>query len=149
MKKAVDDNYDLRWAWLDIPDPPSLHHAGLDKIVEAMDEDDPRWWPHVEVERHLLMMADAHRERVLSLKDREEVTYRTLYRRIRFGKQRAEVRKDDIAGCLRTARGGSSRQMVVRAGNGQIKMRHMTAREYARLQGVPDSYPILLMRFKL
>ena len=69
-------------------------------------------------------------------------SYCTMYRRVREGKQRAEIRKDGIAGCLRTARGGSSRQMLVRVGKGKIEMRLMTPREYARLQGVPDDYPI-------
>lgn len=32
--------------------------------------------------------------------------------------------------------------MLVRAGEGTIKMRLMTPREYARLQGVPDNYPL-------
>ena len=72
----------------------------------------------------------------------DEISYRTFYRRRRHGQQRADVRRDDIAGCLRTAVGGSSRQFVLRAGEGQIRMRTMTPREYARLQGVPDHYPI-------
>ena len=67
-----------------------------------------------------------------------------MYRRVRHGKQRAELRKDGLAGCLRTARGGSSRQMLVRVGKKSIQMRLMTPREYARLQGVPDDYPIPL-----
>ena len=32
--------------------------------------------------------------------------------------------------------------MLVAAGKGNIKMRHVTPREYARLQDVPDNYPI-------
>src|SRR3972149_399496 len=63
--------------------------------------------------------------------------------RIRNGQQRAEVRNQDTAGCLRTARGGSAIQFLIRAGKGRIDMRRMTPREYARLQGVPDDYPIL------
>ena len=36
-----------------------------------------------------------------------------LYRRIRDGVQRAEVRFDGVAGCLRVPTGGSSREMIV------------------------------------
>ena len=54
----------------------------------------------------------------------------------------AEVRHDDLSGCLRTAVGGSGKQFLIKAGRGNIKMRTMTAREYARLQGVPDEYSI-------
>ena len=51
-----------------------------------------------------------------------------------------EIRNDDIAGCLRTARGGSSRQAVVEAGRGAARVRWMTPREYARLQGAPEGF---------
>ena len=39
---------------------------------------------------------------------------------------------------MRTARGGSSIQAVVVSRNGQIRVRHMTGLEYARLQGAGD-----------
>ena len=52
----------------------------------------------------------------------------------------AELRTDGIAGCLRTPRGGSSKQILVRAGNGGWGVRLLTPREYARLQGVRDSF---------
>jgi DNA (cytosine-5)-methyltransferase 1 len=59
-------------------------------------------------------------------------------RRIREGTTRVEVRFDGIAGCLRTANGGSARQIVVVIQDGILRMRWMTPREYARLQGAPD-----------
>ena len=46
-----------------------------------------------------------------------------------------EIRADGIAGCLRTARGGSSKQALVEAGAGELRVRWMTAREYARAAG--------------
>ena len=66
----------------------------------------------------------------------------TIFRRKRHGKTRAEIRFDGIAGCLRTPRGGSARQIVIIVDAGQLKMRWMSPREYARLQGAGD-YPIL------
>ena len=59
---------------------------------------------------------------------------------MRGGSQRAEVRLDGAAGCLRTPRGGSSRQTVVVADRGVIRSRLLTPREGARLMGLPDSY---------
>jgi DNA (cytosine-5)-methyltransferase 1 len=47
----------------------------------------------------------------------------------------AEVRADGIAGCLRTPRGGSSRQILIEAGNNRVRSRYMTPLEYARLMG--------------
>jgi len=107
-----------------------------------MSDQDSRWWPDDEVKRHLNMMKKSHRERVEQLVPGEQFSYRTFFRRRREGQQRAEVRNDDLSGCLRTAVGGSGKQFLIRAGRGSIKMRVMTPREYARLQGVPDEYPI-------
>ena len=56
--------------------------------------------------------------------------------------QRAEVRHDDLSRCLRTAVEGSGKQFLIKAGKGNVKMRTMTPKEYARLQDVPDEYPI-------
>jgi DNA (cytosine-5)-methyltransferase 1 len=78
----------------------------------------------------------------MQLVNQDVVTYRTFFRRRRATAQRAEVRHDDIAGCLRTAVGGSGKQFLLQLGHGSIKMRTMTPREYARLQGVPDHFPI-------
>jgi DNA (cytosine-5)-methyltransferase 1 len=55
---------------------------------------------------------------------------------------RAEVRFDGLAGCLRTPKGGSARQIVIVAQNGKLRMRWMNPREFARLQGVPD-FPLV------
>lgn len=121
---------------------PEKGHYSLKVAIEQLESEDPRWWNQVEVKRHLDMMTDTTRDYLLELRQQSTPVYRTMYRRIRNGMQRAEVRKDEIAGCLRTATGGSSRQMLVRAGNGAIDMRVMTPREYARLQGVPDDYPL-------
>jgi DNA (cytosine-5)-methyltransferase 1 len=64
----------------------------------------------------------------------------TGYRRTRGGCQRLEVRFDGIAGCLRTAGGGSSKQVVVEVEGDRVRTRLLSPREAARLQGLPDSY---------
>lgn len=142
LRRSVEENNDLRWFHIDIADPPPLLTTGLSEFMESLAEDDERWWTEGEVQRHLEMMTPLHRDRVEELRSRDQYSFRTFYRRRRNQRQRAEVRKDDVAGCLRTAVGGSSRQFVVRVGRGQVRMRLMTAREYARLQGVPDDYEI-------
>lgn len=142
LRKSIIANKDLRWFYNAIPEPPPLNTSGLSAIIEPMDESDSRWWPAEKVERHLAMMEASHRERVERLAQGQRFSYRTFYRRRRQGQQRAEVRPDDLSGCLRTAIGGSGKQFLIRAGQGSIRMRVMTPREYARLQGVPDEYPI-------
>jgi len=142
LKKSIIANKDLQWFYNEMPNPPPLKSVGLTETIEPMNDSDSRWWPDNEVERHIAMMKETHRERVEKLTQGEQFSYRTFFRRRREGQQRAEVRKDDLSGCLRTAVGGSGKQFLIRAGQGSIKMRVMTPREYARLQGVPDEHPI-------
>ena len=142
LKRSIIANKDLRWFYNEIPEPPILKSAGLAEIVESMSDSDSRWWSDDEVKRHLVMMKESHRERVEQLAQGQQFSYRTFFRRRREEQQRAEVRDDDLSGCLRTAVGGSGKQFLIRAGKNSIKMRVMTPREYARLQGVPDEYPI-------
>lgn len=142
LRRGLIANHDLKWFYTELPAPPPLRKSGLSEIIEQMNDDDSRWWNEDEVKRHFDMMSKPHQQMVKLLIDGSYVSYRTFYRRRRVEQQRTEVRHDDIAGCLRTAVGGSGKQFLIKAGNGQLKMRTMTPREYARLQGVPDNYPI-------
>ena len=144
LRRLIRDNDCIRWAHLDIPEPPLYKNRGFsDGVVEELFSDDPRWWPREKVEKHLAMMPPLHLDMVQDLAKRKRWTAKTFYRRRRSTGQKAEVRSDDIAGCLRTAVGGSGIQFLVSAGNGSIRMRTLIPREYARLQGVPDSFPIV------
>jgi DNA (cytosine-5)-methyltransferase 1 len=142
LEKAIADNQDLRWNFSEVPPLPERVKTNVSHVIENLSDDDSRWWVEDQVQRHLDMMTSINLDYLRALQDLPDYSYCTMYRRIREGKQRAELRKDGIAGCLRTATGGSSRQMLVRVGGGKMKMRLMTPREYARLQGVPDHYPI-------
>jgi DNA (cytosine-5)-methyltransferase 1 len=142
LEKAIMANQDLSWHFLEVPSLPKRVKTNVSCIVEHIPDDDVRWWLNDEVSRHLSMMSPVNLNYLKEFQNLQYYSYCTMYRRVREGIQRAELRKDGIAGCLRTARGGSSRQMLVRVGHGTIKMRLMTPRECARLQGVPDNYPI-------
>jgi DNA (cytosine-5)-methyltransferase 1 len=70
-----------------------------------------------------------------------------VYRRTRhdaFGRkvQRAEVRFDDIAGCLRTPAGGSSRQTIIVVEGPEVRTRLISPRETARLMGLHERYKL-------
>jgi DNA (cytosine-5)-methyltransferase 1 len=142
LEKAVLANQDLRWNFVEVPPLPEKVKTDMSSVIENISDGDDRWWCDREVQRHLNMMSSVNLNYLKKLQDLPFYSYCTMYRRVREGNQRAEIRKDGIAGCLRTARGGSSRQMLVKVGQGTIGMRLMTPREYARLQGVPDNYPI-------
>jgi DNA (cytosine-5)-methyltransferase 1 len=123
-----------------LPAPPPPLTSGLSQVVERMDEKDERWWDDARTHAFLSSLSPIQAERLATLRKGGRLAYRTAYRRTRQGKPVWEVRADDISGCLRTARGGSSKQAVVRAGLGSVQVRWMTPREYARLMGAGDFY---------
>ncbi len=93
----------------------------------------------------LSAMHQRHRARVAELLDGHRDGVGTMYRRVRNGSTVGEIRSDDIAGCLRTAVGGSSVQFLVDCRAGATRIRPLNGREYARLQGA-DHFPITVGR---
>jgi len=134
----------LQWVFADpslrthrahLPSPPPPRVKGLSALVEDMSDCDERWWDVDRTAAFVGSLSPMQRERVAQLEQGKGVKYRTAYRRTRAGVPVWEVRPDDISGCLRTARGGSSKQAVVRLGDGRLRVRWMTPLEYARLMG--------------
>ena len=132
-------NRDLLFQELPLPALPR-RGDGLSSIVERLHRSDPRWWDAERRARFLQSLSPSHSRRLAGLQSGRRLSWRTAYRRTRSGRAVWEVRGDDIAGCLRTARGGSSRQALVEAGRGNTRVRWMTPREYARLQGAPEDF---------
>jgi DNA (cytosine-5)-methyltransferase 1 len=64
------------------------------------------------------------------------------YRRTRADGQRLEVRFDQQSGCLRTAKGGSSKQILIYLDQHQVACRFMSPREAARAMGAPDTFQL-------
>jgi DNA (cytosine-5)-methyltransferase 1 len=127
------------WLNLDLPDPPECSL----RLEDVIDQDDAQeWWSKDEVDRHYRMMSEDHRRQVNELRAGSTARIGTAFRRVRSGGQRTEVRFDGLAGCLRTPRGGSGKQIVVAIDAGRLRMRWMTPREYARLQGAPN-FPLV------
>lgn len=151
----VDDpNSELRPDWLqwvygddtltthraELPVPPVPMTDGLDDLVEPMKPGDDRWWDAERTKKFVTSLSPVQAERIKLLKESETATYRTAYRRTRNGVAVWEVRADAVSGCLRTARGGSSKQAVVKLGGSgkKLQVRWMTPKEYAALMGAPD-----------
>lgn len=118
-----------------LPAPPAPRINGLSALIEELPVTDERWWDVERTAAFVGSLSPMQRDRVAELKRTMGVKYRTAYRRTRAGAAVWEVRPDDISGCLRTARGGSSKQAVVRLGNKRLQVRWMTPLEYARLMG--------------
>ena len=124
-----------------LPDPPERSRESLSDLLEDVPYESTLWWSDEDADRLIQRMNPIHRERVDRLPDAGPNGVATMFRRVRSGRAVGEVRVDGIAGCLRTPLGGSSVQFLIDARDGSPRVRRMTAREYARLQGAGD-FPI-------
>ena len=134
----------LAWTWWALPSPPARNHE-LKDILDRSPEN-AVWRSEDDLQRLLGLMTPAHRDRVSNALKTASWTAGTVYRRIRVEKgakvQRAEIRYDGLAGCLRTPGGGSSRQFLIVTEKGKIRLRPLLAREAARLMGAPNDYKL-------
>jgi DNA (cytosine-5)-methyltransferase 1 len=137
LQRPFDDP-SLRTHRASLPAPPPLLESGLRAVVERLAPDDPLWWDAARTDAFIASLSPLQAQRAEQLRQADRVSYRTAYRRTRRGRPVWEIRPDDIAGCLRTARGGSSKQAVVELGRGALRVRWMMPREYARLMGASD-----------
>ncbi len=123
------------WVAVDLPPLPPVQR-NLASVIDLGDEQE--WWDDDAVQKHLAMTSDLHKQRIEKMIISNDLYIGTIFRRIRENKTRAETRFDGLAGCLRTATGGSAKQIVIVIDHGAVRMRWMSAVEYARLQGVPN-----------
>ena len=141
----LSDQCKEAWVWWQTDAPPK-RRKGLDKLLVENPDDVP-WHTEEETTKLLNMMSDVNQKKVQDASRAGKTLCGTLYRRTRvneFGEkvQRAEVRFDNVAGCLRTPAGGSSRQLVMVVDGNRIKSRLLSMREAARLMGLPDTYKL-------
>jgi len=130
-------NPEINWRIRDLPRLPDSN-LKLADVLEDLSPNSVAWWSRKRCEYLLSQMSRRHRAVAEAMIGGSEITYGTVFRRVRNGKSMAELRTDGIAGCLRTPRGGSGRQILFAAGNGQFSVRLLTGRECARLMGVED-----------
>ena len=114
-----------------LPEPPGAAQLRLVDIAST----DGDWWPPERRDAFLESLSALQRKRIDTWLDDPRVRCLGAYRRTRNGRAVWEVRRDEIAGALRTTRGGSSRQALVRIGRGGFDVRWMDVSEYASLQG--------------
>ena len=140
----LPDQTHLAWVWWRLPHPPR-RNTDLAALLERTPPEDA-WRSEADTQRLLSQMAPLHRQRVEAALGDPKWNAGAVYRRIRIenGKriQRAEIRYDGLAGCLRTPAGGSSRQLLIVTEKGRVRLRPLLAREAARLMGLPDSYKL-------
>jgi len=128
---------DINWDIRNLPPLPS-RRKHLAEIVEELSPNHAMWWNRQRADYMLNQMSPKHRAKADAMIKGATKQYGTVFRRVRNGKSMAELRTDGIAGCLRTPRGGSGRQILFVAGNGRFAVRLLTARECSRLMGADD-----------
>ncbi|WP_329953480.1 DNA cytosine methyltransferase [Stenotrophomonas sepilia] len=131
--------------WWNIPTPCHRNSTFADLIEE--NPTGVNWHTAAETKKLLSMMSATNLAKVNAAKRAERRMVGGVYKRTRLDEnglkvQRAEVRFDDIAGCLRTPAGGSSRQTIIVVDGKRVRSRLISTRETARLMGLPDDYKL-------
>jgi len=134
-----------KMVWWNIPAPARRNTTFADMIEE--NPTSVSW--HTDAERDLLIgkMSPVNKAKLEAAKRAGRRMVGCVYKRTRLDErgvkvQRAEVRFDDVAGCLRTPAGGSSRQVIIVVDGKKVRSRLISARETARLMGLDESYKL-------
>jgi DNA (cytosine-5)-methyltransferase 1 len=134
-----------RWIWWRGA-APAARNTDLAALLEP--DAEVEWHGPDKTQRLLALMAPPHLAKIEAARAAGSRQVGAVFRRMRVEDgqrvQRAEIRFDGLAGCLRTPRGGSSRQTLVVIENGEIRSRLISPREGARLMGLPDGYALPL-----
>ena len=128
---------EIRWNMRELPRLPRREIC-LRDLLESLPHNSPAWWSRERADYLLQQMSPKHRAEADTMIAGSEIRYGTVFRRVRNGRSMAELRTDGVAGCLRTPRGGSGRQILFAAGRGSFRVRLLSARECARLMGADD-----------
>ena len=149
LVKACRRNAQHAPIWWRLPAPPPRNLTLADIIEDA--PTGVSWRSKGDTDRLLAMMAPLHLAKVEAAQRASLSSGKRMvggyYRRMRDeagGRvQRVEVRFDDVAGCLRTAKGGgSSIQDIMVIDGDTVRTRRLSSREAARLMGMPDDYKL-------
>ena len=133
------------WIWWNLPIP----NEPIPPLVSLIEENPTgvEWHTKEQTDHIIGLMSPLHLEKLRKAQLLNRKIVGTVYRRVRPNEdgvkvQRAEIRFDQISGCLRTPACGSSRQTIVVVEGRKIRSRLLSPREAARLMGVPDDYPL-------
>lgn len=137
VAQFIFDHPEIQWNIRRLPNLP-VRTTTLDDIIENLSDNSEFWWSEERASYLISQMSHRHAQILEVMRGASRWTYGTVFRRVRNKRSMAELRTDGVAGCLRTPRGGSGRQILLQAGYGQVKVRLLTPRECARLMGADD-----------
>lgn len=134
------------WEWWHLPAPSPRTSIFADLVED--EPDGVTWHTAAETKKLLGMMNPLNLAKVEAAKKAGGRQVGTIYKRTRADGpngekvQRAEIRFDNVAGCLRTPVGGSSRQTIMVIEGNRVRSRLLSPRGAARLMGLPDTYAL-------
>ena len=132
------------WIWWRLPRPSPRKK----RLIDLLEFGSGIVWNTTGgTQRLLSMMSGLNLRKIHQARRSGRLSVGAIYKRTRFDSQgsrvqRAEVRFDGVAGCLRTPAGGSSRQVIIAVHGPKIRSRLLMLREAARLMGLPASYEL-------
>jgi DNA (cytosine-5)-methyltransferase 1 len=131
------------WLWWNLPVP--AHRTSTFAGLVEENPPDVAWHTKKETTTLLGMMSPINLAKVDAAQRAGRRVVGGIYKRTRPDEsgekvQRAEVRFDDVAGCLRTPAGGSSRQTILVVDGDRVRSRLISSRETARLMGLDETY---------
>lgn len=128
-----------RWRWIGAA-PRGARNLSLIDILE----DGAAFDSTAMTRARLAQMTPRQQQKVAAMKKSGGRHVGAAFRRVRIEdgekRSRIEARFDGLAGCVRTAAGGSSRQIIIDIDAGRVRSRLMTPREGARAMGLSDDY---------
>jgi DNA (cytosine-5)-methyltransferase 1 len=130
----IRSHSDIRWNIRPLP-PLPVRQSQLADMIESVPPNSKMWWSRERCDYLLNQMSPKHLEQARSMIAGDATQCGTVFRRVRRGVSMAELRTDGVAGCLRTPRGGSGRQILFAAGKGKFSVRLLSPTECARLMG--------------
>lgn len=137
LAAIIRQNNDLPWAIRALPRPPKCERQ-IHEIIDQVDAEDSAWWSESRVHRLKEQVSTRHQTIMDSMIKEQGVVWATAFRRMRNGRSMAELRFDGIAGCLRTPKGGSAKQILIRADKRRWMARLINPTECGRLMGADD-----------
>lgn len=142
---SVSARHRKKILWWNLPTPPRRKTTFAEIIEE--NPTSVEWHSPAETKHILAKMSAVNLAKVEAAKRSGRRMVGGVYKRTRYDEngikvQRAEVRFDDVAGCLRTPAGGSSRQTILVVDGTKIRSRLISSRETARLMGLDDAYKL-------
>jgi len=141
----LPESVKAEWLWWNLPTPRTRRLSFADIIEE--EPTGTEWFSADETNRLIGMMSNVNRHKLAKVQQLGRLTIGGVYKRTRRDErgravQRAEIRFDNVSGCLRTPVGGSSRQIILIVNGPSVKARLISTRETARLMGLRDSYKL-------